>query len=68
LEAQRLGGLEVYHQIEFGRLLDREVSRIHPMQNLVHIVAPAGCLGIIFGKTYNLSLEPDEHATTELPE
>ncbi len=27
-ETERLGGLEIYHQIEFGRLLGRKVFRL----------------------------------------
>jgi len=34
-EAERLGGLEVDDQIEFGRLLDRQVAGICPAQYLV---------------------------------
>ena len=28
VEAERLGGLEIDHKLELGRLLDREVSRL----------------------------------------
>ena len=34
-EAERPGGLEVDHQLEFGRLLDRQVSRFGPLENPV---------------------------------
>ena len=29
-KAERLGGLEVDHQIKFGRLLDRDIARLCP--------------------------------------
>jgi hypothetical protein len=35
-EAERLGGLEVDDEIELGRLLNREVSRLGSAQNLVN--------------------------------
>jgi hypothetical protein len=35
VEAKRPRGLEVNHQIEFGRLLDRNVGRLCAAQNLV---------------------------------
>src|SRR5262245_23727345 len=38
-EAERLGGREINHEIELGRLLDRKVGWPHPMQNLVDKVA-----------------------------
>ena len=41
VEAERLGGLEVDDEVEFGRLLDREVTRLRPAQNLVDIVSGA---------------------------
>jgi hypothetical protein len=37
-QAERPCGLEVDYQIEFGRLLDREVRRLRSAQNLVDIV------------------------------
>src|SRR5579859_4138320 len=37
-EAQRLCGGKVQYQFEFGRLLDRKVTRLCPPQNLVDIV------------------------------
>ena len=40
-EAERLDGLQVDDEIEFGRLLDREVTRLRPAQNLVDIVSGA---------------------------
>src|SRR5262245_42171914 len=36
-QAQRLGGLEVDHQLELRRLFDREVGGFGPFQNLVHV-------------------------------
>ena len=38
-EAEYLGGGEVDNEIEFGRLLDRQVVRLCPTQNLVDIRA-----------------------------
>jgi hypothetical protein len=38
VEAERFRGRQVHDQIEFGRLLDREVARLCPAQNLVDIV------------------------------
>ena len=36
VEAERLGGLEVDHQFELGRLLDRQVGRLGALENLVN--------------------------------
>src|SRR5262245_66342910 len=33
LEAERLGGLEVDHQLELGRLLDRQIARLGALEN-----------------------------------
>ena len=41
VEPERLGGLEVDDQIEFGRLLDRKVGGFRPTQNLVDVVPGA---------------------------
>ena len=32
---ERLGGLEIDDEIEFGRLLDRDVGGLRPAQNLI---------------------------------
>src|SRR5262245_13008052 len=40
-QAECLGGREVDDEIELGGLLDREVARLCPAQNLVDIVASA---------------------------
>ena len=40
-QAERLGGLEIDDQLELGRLLDRQVGRLRPSQNLVDIVGGA---------------------------
>jgi len=37
-EAERPGGRNVYDEIELGRLLDREIGRFRPPQNLVNKV------------------------------
>jgi len=39
-EAERLGGLDVDHQLEFGRQLDRQVSRLRLLEDLL-TVSPA---------------------------
>ena len=41
VEAERLGGGQVDDEIELGRLLDRDVGRLRPAQNLVDIVGGA---------------------------
>ena len=41
VEAERLGGRQIDDEIELGRLLDREVGRLRPAQNLVDIVGGA---------------------------
>jgi len=37
-QAKRLGGIQIDDEIEFGRLLDRDVAWLGPSQNLVNIV------------------------------
>ena len=41
VEAERLGGRQIDDEIELGRLLDRDVGRLRPAQNLVDIVGGA---------------------------
>ena len=41
VEAERLGGREIDDEIEFGRLLDRDVGGLRAAQNLVDIVGGA---------------------------
>src|SRR5690348_1576427 len=36
-EAERRRSLEVDHQLEFGRLLDRQIGRLGALQDLVHV-------------------------------
>jgi hypothetical protein len=36
-DAERLGGLEVDHELELGGLLHRQVGRVGPLQDLVHV-------------------------------
>ena len=38
IEAERLGGLEVEHKIELGRLLDRDVGGLGAFEDFVHEV------------------------------
>ena len=40
-EPERLGGLEVDDKLEFGGLLDRDITGLRPAQNLVNIIASA---------------------------
>src|SRR5262249_57338527 len=40
-EAERLGGGEINDEIEFGRLLDRDVAWLRPVQYFVHKIAGA---------------------------
>jgi hypothetical protein len=40
-KAKRFGGLEIDDELKFGRPLDRNVRRLRPPQNLVHIVGRA---------------------------
>src|SRR5262245_66223930 len=40
-ETECLGGSQVDHEIEFGRLLDREISGLRPAQNLIDMVGRA---------------------------
>src|SRR5215467_8797261 len=39
VDAERLGGREINHEIELGRLLDRKVGWLRPTQNLVDKLA-----------------------------
>ena len=41
VEAERLRGGEINDEIEFGRLLDRDIARPCPAHNLVDIVGRA---------------------------
>src|SRR6185295_20284401 len=38
-EAERLGGLEIDDELEFGRLQDRQIGRLRAFQDLPNIVA-----------------------------
>ena len=40
-EAERPSSFEVDHQLELNRLLDGDVGRVHPAQNLVDKIAGA---------------------------
>ena len=40
-EFKRLGGLEIDDEIEFGRLLDRDIAGLRPAQNLVDKIGSA---------------------------
>jgi predicted nucleic acid-binding protein len=37
LEAERLGGLQIHHQLEFGRLLDRQIGGLGALQDAIDI-------------------------------
>ena len=43
-EAERLGGLEVDYQLEFGRLLHGEIGRLRALKNLVDVRYPGARL------------------------
>ena len=38
-EAERLGGLHVDHQLEFGRLLNRQIGRLGAFEDLINVAA-----------------------------
>jgi len=38
-QAERRGGLEVDHQLEFGRLLDRKIGRLRALEDLSGVSA-----------------------------
>ena len=40
-DAKCLGGLEVDDQFELGRLLDRQVGRLRPFEDFVHVAGSA---------------------------
>src|SRR3984893_11921105 len=40
-QAQRLGGCQVYDEVELGRLLDGDITRLRPAQNFVDIACGA---------------------------
>src|SRR5262249_9637143 len=44
-EAERLGGLEIDHQLEFRGLIDREVLGLGTFENLRHVVGAAAVHG-----------------------
>ena len=44
VEAERLGGLEVDHQLEFGRLLDWQIGRLGTLQNLINQKRTLACV------------------------
>jgi hypothetical protein len=37
-EAERVRGLEVDDKLEFGRLINRDVARVGPVEDLVHVI------------------------------
>jgi len=40
-QAECLGGSQIDNEIEFGRLVDRDVARFGPVEDLVHIIGHA---------------------------
>jgi len=44
LEAERLGGLEIDHQLVFGRRLHRQVGRLRPPEDAINIAGRAAVL------------------------
>ncbi len=37
-KAERVRGLEVDDKLEFGRLINRDVARVGPVEDLVHVI------------------------------
>src|SRR5262249_11269014 len=54
-DSQRLGGLEVDHQLKFGRLLYREIGRLRTLENLVHT---DGGAAIVLGDGWSIGHQP----------
>ena len=52
-QSERLGGLEIDHQLELGRLFDRKVARPSAFENPIDVVG------------YAPSLHPHHHLTFE---
>ena len=40
-KAERLGGFQIDHECESGRLIDRDVARFGPVEDLVHVIGRA---------------------------
>jgi hypothetical protein len=46
-EAERLGGLEINHQLIFGRRLHRKVGRLRALENAIDVTGPRlGSVGV----------------------
>src|SRR5215468_12165142 len=58
IEAQRLGGLEVDHQLEFNRLHHRKVLGLRSIENPLRIDAD---FAISFGKAHAITHQPTVH-------
>ena len=39
--AKLLGAFQVEHQLEFGRLLDRQIGRLAALQHAIHVISQA---------------------------
>src|SRR5260370_36737137 len=64
-ETESPGGLEVDHQLELRRLLDREVSRLRSSQDFVYIVR---CVAVRHACGYPIAeKKPARHATHKAP-
>jgi len=44
-EAERLGGVEIDHQLECRRLLYRQVGRLRTLEDPARVIAELGCDG-----------------------
>ena len=63
-EAQGLGGLEVDHQLELGRLLHGEVGGFGPLQDLVH---QRGGLTELLGQVFPIGQEAPSIGEDTIP-
>jgi hypothetical protein len=50
-QPERLRGLEIDHQLELRRLLDREVRRVRSLQDPVHVLGDAAERAVLAGPT-----------------
>ena len=53
LQAQRLGSLEIDHQLILGRCLHRKIGRLLPLEDAVHVASSAALLIEVIGTIRN---------------
>src|SRR5262245_28772055 len=63
--AERVGGLAIDHQVEFRRLLDRQVAGLGAFEDLIHIRRGAAEK---IGKVLAVAHQPARHHVFPLPE